>query len=96
MVLSSEAPVDTEERYRREVLDSFIKYGRLVSIPVQQKKREIVLSEMMGAFERDRAYSEGEVNDIIHRYHEDHCTIRREMIAFGMMRREGNTYYRKK
>ena len=96
MVLSSEAPVDTEERYRREVLDSFIKYGRLVSIPVQQKKREIVLSEMMGAFEGDRAYSEGEVNDIIHRYHEDHCTIRREMIAFGMMRREGNTYYRKK
>ncbi len=94
MVLSSEAQVDTEEKYRKEVIANFFKYGRLVSIPVQQKKREIVLSEIVKDFEPGRAYTEEEVNGIIHRYHEDHCTIRREMIAFKLLGREGNTYFR--
>ena len=37
-----------------------------------------------------------EVNEIILRYHEDFCTIRREMIAFGMMMRDHEIYKRVK
>ena len=37
-----------------------------------------------------------EVNEIILRYHEDFCTIRREMIAFGMMTRDHEIYKRVK
>ena len=85
--------VSDEEKYQKEVLSHFFKYGRLTQIPTQRKKREIVLREIAKAFDADRTYGESEVNDIIHRFHEDHCTIRREMIAFGMMTREKETYW---
>ena len=62
-------------------------------IPTQRKKREIVLWEIAKQFERGREYDEKEVNEIIHRFHEDHCTIRREMIACGIMARQKETYW---
>ena len=47
------------------------------------------------AFEVGKPYAESEVNDIIGRYHEDYCTLRREMICEGIMERSGGTYVRK-
>ena len=92
--IKKEEPVqDSEEKYRREVLSHFFKYGRLVQLPTQRKKREIVLGEIAKDFERGRTYDEREVNEIIHRYHEDHCLVRREMIACGLMVRERESYW---
>ena len=88
--------IDTEEKYKKEVISNFFKYGRLTQIPTQRKKREIVLFEILKQFETDREYGEKEVNEIILRYHEDFCTIRREMIAFGMMTRDHDIYKRVK
>ena len=88
--------VDTEEKYKKEVISNFFKYGRLTQIPTQRKKREIVLAEILEQFDFDRQYPENEVNEIILRYHEDFCTIRREMIAFGMMTRDHEIYKRVK
>ena len=84
--------VDTEEKYRKEVVSRFFKYGRLTQLPSQRKKREIVLQEIATRFEANRTYDEKEVNEIIHQFHEDHCTLRREMIACGLMTRERETY----
>lgn len=92
--IRKDAPgVDTEEKYRKEVLSHFFKYGRLTQIPTQRKKREIVLREIGKSFEAGRQYTEKEVGDIIHNFHEDHCTIRREMIACGILAREKQTYW---
>lgn len=88
--------VNTEEKYKKEVISNFFKYGRLIQIPTQRKKREIVLYEILKQFDLDREYNEKEVNEIILHYHEDFCTIRREMIAFGMMTRNYDTYTRVK
>ena len=85
---------DAEEKYKKAVISSFFKYGRLTQLPSQRKKREIVLYEILGQFEFDREYGEKEVNEIILRYHGDYCTIRREMIAFGMMTRDREIYKR--
>ena len=87
--------VDAEEKYRKRVLSGFFKYGRLTQIPTQRKKREIVLHEIAKDFDKGRTYDEQEVNNIIHKYHEDHCTIRREMIAFGIMERKKEIYWLK-
>ena len=93
-LIREESPVmDSEEKYRKEVLSHFFKYGKLTQLPTQRKKREIVLSEIAKAFEKGRRYEERQVNEIIHRFHEDHCTIRREMIASGIMARERETYW---
>lgn len=96
LIKKDDAAVDTEEKYKKEVISHFFKYGRLIQLPTQRKKREIVLFEILKQFETDREYGEKEVNEIILRYHEDFCTIRREMIAFGMMTRDHEIYRRVK
>jgi len=93
LIKKDEQIVDAGEKYRKEVISNFFKYGKLVQIPTQRKKREIVLKEISKHFDRDRKYEEKEVNEIIHEFHEDHCTIRREMIACGIMAREKETYW---
>ena len=87
--------IDSEEKYKKEVLSHFFKFGKLTQIPTQRKKREIILAEIAKNFESGRHYSENEVNEIIHKFHEDHCTIRREMIACGIMTRENSFYWLK-
>ena len=96
LIKKDEEIVDKEEKYKKEVISNFFKYGRLTQIPTQRKKREIVLAEILEQFDYDREYQEKEVNEIILRYHEDFCTIRREMIAFGMMTRDHEIYKRVK
>ncbi len=96
LIKKEEEIVNTEEKYKKEVLSNFFKYGRLTQIPTQRKKREIVLEEILKQFEIGRTYDEKEVNEIILRYHDDFCTIRREMIAFGMMTRDHERYQRVK
>ena len=93
LIKKDEKIVDTEEKYKKEVISNFFKYGKLTQLPTQRKKREIVLAEIAKQFEFGRKYDEKEVNQIIHIYHEDHCFIRREMIACGIMAREKETYW---
>lgn len=94
LIKKDEEIVSTEEKYKKEVISNFFKYGKLTQIPTQRKKREIVLREIVNQFDPCREYTEKEVNEIILRYHEDFCTIRREMIAFGMMIRNREIYKR--
>lgn len=76
-----------KERYR-----CIFEYGKLKSIPVQQKKRKIVLEEIAKSFEYGRRYTEREVNIIIADFHDDFCTIRREMVAFNIFKRKDGIY----
>ena len=85
-----------EEEYRNKVIRSFFEYGRLVSIPVQRKKKLICYEKIAEQFEIGRVYEEKEVNEIITPIHEDYCTIRRDMIGEGIFRREGTKYVRLK
>ena len=55
---------------------------------------ESIHTEIVKQFDFGREYDEKEVNEIILHYHDDFCTIRREMIAFGMMTRHYETYKR--
>ncbi len=96
LIKKDDVIIDTEEKYKKEVIANFFKYGKLARIPTQRKKREIVLTEIVKKFEIDREYDEKEVNEILLRYHEDFCTLRREMIAFGLMTRHHETYKRVK
>lgn len=83
---------DADKLYRDKVWQSFFVGGRLTRIPAQLKKREIVLSRIAQEFAENRLYTESEVNEILTRYHEDYCTLRREMIACGFLKRDHETY----
>ncbi len=93
LIQKDDQVIDTDEKYKKEVISNFFKYGKLIQLPTQRKKREIILREIALKFEKDRKYDEKEVNEIIHIFHEDHCTVRREMIAFGILKREKEIYW---
>lgn len=84
-----------EKQYREKVLQNLFEYGKLKTIPVQRKKRRIVLEEIARQFEPGKIYSEKEVNLIIAGFHDDFCTLRREMIAEGIMERSRGEYWKK-
>ena len=82
-----------DAEYRQRVIDSFFEYGKLKSIPAQRKKERIILEEIAKAFEVGRVYTEREINIIIADFHDDFCTIRRDMIAEKIMVRENGKYW---
>ena len=81
-----------EEAYRRKVVESFFEYGKLKSIPAQRKKERIVLEKIAEDFENGKSYQEKEINDIILKYNEDYCTIRRDMISERILERKDGIY----
>lgn len=85
---------EREARYRQRVLDSFFEYGRLKSIPAQRKKERICLEEIAKELELARPYPERELNQVLLRFHQDYCTLRRDMISEGILRREEGLYTR--
>lgn len=92
----SELQAQRDAEYRQKVIDSFFEYGKLKSIPAQRKKERIVLEEIAKAFEYDRLYSEREVNLIIADFHDDFCTIRRDMVGEQLLERDTQGYRRVK
>lgn len=80
--------------YRQRVINAFFEYGKLKSIPSQRKKERIVLEVIAEAFDFDRTYSEREVNILIADFHDDFCTIRRDMISEQLLGRNGSEYWR--
>jgi ArsR family transcriptional regulator, arsenate/arsenite/antimonite-responsive transcriptional repressor len=83
-----------EDAYRDRVLGTFLKRGRLVSIPAQRKKREVVLERLVEEFAPDRPYTEREVNQILVEFHDDVATLRRELVGYRLMQRASGIYRR--
>jgi DNA-binding HxlR family transcriptional regulator len=83
-----------EDAYRQKVLATFLRQGRLIGIPAQLKKRQIVLEKIAQEFEPERTYTEREVNQILVDFHDDVATLRRGLIEHGLMQRDGSVYWR--
>jgi len=86
---ASIADVDLSAYDQKVVADYTRKDGSLKTIPAQKKKLEAVLRYVVEGFEKDRRYSEKRVNEILKGYHDDTATLRRELVGFGLMQREG-------
>jgi DNA-binding transcriptional regulator YhcF (GntR family) len=82
------------EAYRRKVLETFFRNGRLHKLPAQHKKRLIVLEQFALRFEPDRRYTEQEVTGLILPVFDDYCIIRRLLVDEGLIRRDGTSYWR--
>ena len=84
-----------DDPYREKVLSAFFRDGRLTALPVQKKKREIVLASIAERFDKGADYSEREVNEILFGVCDDPCTLRRELVGSGFMERKNGIYRRK-
>lgn len=60
---------------------------RLKAFSPKEKKKIVILRKISEQFERNRRYSEKEVNGILKEIFEDFATIRRYLIEYGFMER---------
>jgi len=82
--------VDLDAYDRKVIEDYSLPDGRLKTIPAQRKKLEVVLRYVVEAFEPGVRYSEKQVNEMLARFHEDTAALRRELVGYGLMGREGD------
>lgn len=76
------------------VLDTFVRDGRLVSIPTARAKRLVVLDHLAQSFEPGTRYSESMVNLMLGRWHADTAALRRYLVDEGMLDRADGQYWR--
>jgi DNA-binding HxlR family transcriptional regulator len=76
----------------RKVLRTFFDGPRLVSLPAQRKKKQMVFEEILRRIPRRKEYEERELSRYIETIFDDYCTVRREWIMGGYMARENGMY----
>lgn len=80
----------SEDAYERKVLSSFLdREGHIKAFPAQDKKFQVLLRHVLKSFESQRKYTEQEVNEIMLLFNEDTASLRRGMIEYHYMAREG-------
>ena len=85
--LSGAVDVDA---YDRKVLETFTdEAGCITAFPTQEKKFLVLLRYVAKAFEPGERYPEKQVNEILARYNEDTALLRRNLVEYGLMARQG-------
>lgn len=69
--------------------------GGLKSYPSKEKKKIIVLEQIVKNFKKGKIHSEREVNKTLKRIYEDNATLRRALVEYGFMERskDCNSYW---
>jgi predicted transcriptional regulator len=81
---------DDLDLYDRKVIANFTDAeGRIKILPAQRKKLEAILRYVLRSFEPGVRYSEKRVNEILAQYNKDTATLRRELVDYHMLVREG-------
>jgi DNA-binding HxlR family transcriptional regulator len=83
------ADVDMDA-YDRKVINTFCdEQGRIKQFPAQQKKFEAILRYVVQDFQPGTRYAEKLVNEILSRFSDDTASLRRGLIEYKIMAREG-------
>jgi biotin operon repressor len=78
------------DAFDRKVLSTYLDAdGRIKAFPAQRKKELAILRHVVRVFEPGRRYSEKEVNAALHRFSSDTARLRRYLVEFGFMDRQG-------
>ena len=83
------ADIDLNAYDRKVIADYSLPGGSLKTLPSQRKKLEAVLRHVQRAFEPGVRYSEMQVNEILKQFHPDTATLRRELVGYHLLERQG-------
>jgi biotin operon repressor len=76
--------------FDRKVLATFTTSdGRIKAFPMQERKFRVLLRHVLPAFNHGVRYTEKRVNEILSKYNDDTARLRRWLVDFGYMAREG-------
>lgn len=88
------AAVGGGSREADAVLRSFVRSGKLISIPTGRAKRLVVLKWLAARFEPGRTYPEPETNTMLREANPDHAALRRYLVDEGFLERRDGFYWR--
>ncbi len=92
---SMDADEAEDPAFEARVIRSFIREGRLTTIPARERRRQVIYRYLRDqVFTEDRAYPEKEVNQRLAVFHPDVATIRRGMVDAGLVTRDSGEYRR--
>lgn len=81
----------TEEE---RVLRVWVKDGRIVDIPAQEKKKQFIMRWLAQQIDPERRWTEREFNELMAQYNEDFATLRRYLVESGYVARDKGIYWR--
>jgi hypothetical protein len=85
--LSQEVSTDS---FERKVMAAFVDgEGRIIAFPEKEKKLLVILDYIVKAFEPGKRYPEKEVNEILLRFNKDTAFMRRSLVEYKLMSRQG-------
>jgi hypothetical protein len=77
-----------------EQIDQFFRPdGTLIRIPVKLHKKLAVLRHIASELSSNAKYPEKQLNEIIAKFHPDTAALRRYMIEYGILERDGASVY---
>jgi len=87
----SQGAVNAEgDLFESKVMKAFVdSAGYITAFPAQEKKFLVLLRYVVKAFEPGQRYPEKEVNEVLKRYNEDTASLRRGLVEYKLMQREG-------
>jgi DNA-binding transcriptional ArsR family regulator len=81
---------EVPDAFERKVLATFTEAdGRIKTFPTQEKKYLVLVKHVLKAFEHGVRYPEKRVNQILKNYNDDTAQLRRSLVEYGFMAREG-------
>jgi predicted transcriptional regulator len=80
----------SSDAYEKKVLGAFLDVeGEIKAFPAQEKKLQVLLQYVVKAFEPGKRYPEKQVNETLARYNEDTAYLRRSLVEYKLMERQG-------
>jgi hypothetical protein len=92
--LFARAEGSAERTPEEKTLSAFLRGDQLTHMPTQPAKRLLVLEWVAGHFEYGVEYPERTVNEILNRHFDDHASLRRYLVDYGFLARQGGVYRR--
>lgn len=88
------------EKEREEIVKRYFPEGvegTLSTFSIKEKHKLVVLQEILWRFEKERTYTEKEVNKILEAVYSDYVTLRRYLVEYGFLDRkaDGSQYWLK-
>lgn len=84
----------SEDAYRKQVIKTFFKNGRLLKIPEQNRKKDVVLQKVAAKLVTDKLYSDEELNEILKNIHPDFEKLKTELLASRFMKTTKGLHHR--
>jgi hypothetical protein len=85
-------PADLSEEER--ILKTWVKDGRIIDIPAQEKKKQILVRWVARQIDPERRWTEREFSDWLAQFNEDYAFLRRYLVDNGYMARDKGIYWR--